>query len=69
MDKKIWDKDDDNILIKAQELCKKLQDQHYFTDTGGMAIKCKVCGWIGYGEGQAATHAQMSGHYDMEEQT
>lgn len=67
LDKRIWDSDDDDILIKAQELCKNLQAQHYFTDTGGMAIRCGVCGWIGYGEGQASTHAQQTGHYDMAE--
>jgi ubiquitin thioesterase OTU1 len=54
--------------MKAQELCKKLQAQHYYTDTGGMAIKCQICGWVGYGEGQAQGHASQTGHYDMEEQ-
>ena len=69
LDKKVWEKEDDEILFKAQELCGKLKEQHYFTDTGGMGIKCLVkgCGWKGYGEGQAQTHAQQSGHYDMAE--
>lgn len=67
-DKRIWDHDDDEILIKAQELCQTLQANHYFTDTGGMTIRCNDCGWIGYGEGQAATHAGQTGHYDMAEQ-
>jgi ubiquitin thioesterase OTU1 len=66
-DKRIWDSYDDEILVKAQELCKGLQKQHYFTNTGGMAIKCNDCGWVSYGEGQAATHAQQTGHYDMQE--
>jgi len=69
LDKRIWATDDDDILEKATTLCKKLQEQHYFTDTGGMAIKCATCGWIGHGQGQAQTHAQQTGHYDMEEQT
>jgi ubiquitin thioesterase OTU1 len=38
LDKRVWDADDDEIMAKAQELCKKLQAQHYFTDTGGMAV-------------------------------
>ncbi|TVY58724.1 putative ubiquitin thioesterase otu1 [Lachnellula cervina] len=66
-DKRIWDDDDDEILILAQELCKKLQDRHYYTDTGGMAIKCGVCGVVVYGEGQAGGHATQTGHYDMAE--
>jgi ubiquitin thioesterase OTU1 len=69
LDRRVWDFDDDEILVKAQDLCKKLQAQHYFTDTGGMAIKCQICGWVGYGEGQAQGHASQTGHYDMEEQT
>lgn len=66
-DKRIWDSDDDEILIKAQELCRKLQEKHYYTDTGGMAIKCNNCGTIVYGEAQASTHATQTGHYDMGE--
>ncbi|TVY81944.1 putative ubiquitin thioesterase otu1 [Lachnellula suecica] len=66
-DKRVWDGDDDDILIRAQELCRKLQEKHYFTDTGGMAIKCNECGVVVYGEGQAAGHATQLGHYDMAE--
>lgn len=68
-DKRVWDADDDQILIKSQDLCQKLQAKHYYTDTGGMAIKCNECGWIGYGEKQAAGHAQQTNHYDMAEQS
>lgn len=67
LDKRVWDSDDDEIMKKALELCKKLQAQHYYTDTGGMAIECISCGWVGYGEGQAQGHAQQTGHYDMVE--
>jgi ubiquitin thioesterase OTU1 len=34
-----------------------------------MAIKCKICGIVVYGETQAGTHAQQTGHYDMAEVT
>lgn len=68
-DRRVWDADDDDILAKALELVKKLNTKHYYTDTGGMAIKCKVCGWIGYGESQAAGHADQMKHFDMEEVT
>lgn len=66
-DRRVWDSDDDEILFMAVELCKKLQEKHYYTDTGGMAIKCNECGLIIYGEAQAATHAQQTNHYDMAE--
>ena len=69
LDKRVWDSDDGEILSKALDLCRKLQAKHYFTDTGGMAIKCNICGVIVYGEGQAAGHAQQTNHYDMAEVT
>lgn len=66
-DRKVWETSDDMVLSKALELCKKLNSKHYFTDTGGMAIKCNDCGSILYGQGQASGHAERFGHYDMEE--
>lgn len=68
-DLRIWDADDDDILSKAVELCRKLQKKHYYTDTGGMAIRCNICGQVVYGEKQASGHAQQTGHYDMAEVT
>jgi ubiquitin thioesterase OTU1 len=68
-DTRMWDSDDSEILEKAKALCKKLNAKHYYTDTGGMAIKCKICGIVVYGEAQAGTHAQQTGHYDMAEVT
>lgn len=55
------------VLVAALGLCKKLQKQNYYTDTGGMKIKCQVCGVVVTGQGQANGHAQMTGHYDMAE--
>jgi len=66
-DTKVWGTEDDEILQGALALCKKLQAKHYFTDTGGMAIKCNECGVVVYGQGQASGHAQQFGHYDMAE--
>ncbi|OBT53659.1 hypothetical protein VE04_06069 [Pseudogymnoascus sp. 24MN13] len=39
LDKRVWDSYDDDILIKAQQLCKVLQGKHYFTNVGEMAIR------------------------------
>ncbi|KAL5354090.1 ubiquitin-specific protease otu1 [Pseudogymnoascus australis] len=68
LDKRVWDSYDDDILVKAQQLCEVLQGKHYFTNVREMAIRCTNCGWVGYGEAQAAVHAQQTGHYDMAEQ-
>lgn len=67
LDQRVWNSDDDEILITALELAQKLQEMHYYTDTGGMAIRCEICGTVIYGEAQASTHAQQTGHYDMAE--
>lgn len=53
--------------MKAKKLCELLQGMHYYTDTGGMAIKCEICGTVIYGEAQASQHAEQTGHYDMVE--
>lgn len=73
-DRRVWDSDDDYILQKSLILCKGLQEKKYFTDTGGMAIKChenvgggRECGWIGYGERAAALHAAETNHLNMAE--
>ncbi|CAG8982463.1 hypothetical protein HYALB_00009957 [Hymenoscyphus albidus] len=66
-DKRVFDSDDDALLVAALELCKKLQSKNYYTDTGGMKIKCQICGSILIGQGQANAHAQQTGHYDMAE--
>lgn len=66
-DIRVWPSDDDGILAYAIELCRKLQAQHYYTDTGGMPIRCNSCGVISYGEGQASGHAMATGHFDMQE--
>ncbi|QSZ32016.1 hypothetical protein DSL72_001585 [Monilinia vaccinii-corymbosi] len=66
-DVRIFEASDDTIITKAVELCSKLKEKRYFTDTGRMAIKCKECGVIVHGEAQAAGHAQQMGHYNMAE--
>lgn len=67
-DRRVWDSDDDDILVKAQDLCRMLQAKHYYTDTGGMAIRCQVCRSVFHGEQEASAHAQQTGHYDMVEE-
>lgn len=59
--------DDETILVHAKDLCRMLNAQHYYTDTGGMAILCEDCGVIVRGESEAAEHAQRLGHYSMQE--
>jgi len=66
-DLRVWPTYDDEILIKAQDLCRILQGKNYYTDTGGMAIQCEICKAVVYGQAQASQHAQQTGHYDMAE--
>lgn len=57
----------DEILPQAIELCRQLQEKHYFTDTAGFKIKCNVCGQMCTGEKGATEHAASTGHYDFGE--
>jgi len=66
-DVKMFDTIDDAILIRAVELCKILQGQHYFTDTAAFSVQCNICGRIFTGEKGAVAHAQETGHYDFGE--
>ncbi|EAS36731.3 zinc finger protein [Coccidioides immitis RS] len=66
-DTKIFDSADQVILEKAVELCRILQQQHYYTDTAKFQVKCSVCGGVFIGEKGAARHASETGHYDFGE--
>lgn len=59
--------EDEEILFKARELALLFNSIDYFTDTGGMKLKCNMCDWIGYGEKAATIHCEQSGHADMEQ--
>ena len=58
---------DGGVLDAAKELCGKLRERHYYTDTKGFGIRCKVCGWKGKGEQGATQHAMQTGHMDFDE--
>lgn len=57
----------DEILPKAVELCRKLQEKHYFTDTSGFQLRCNDCGATITGERGATEHASATGHYNFGE--
>lgn len=57
----------DEVLPPAQELCKKLQEKHYYTDTAGFQLKCGDCGAKLVGEKGAQQHAAETGHYNFGE--
>jgi ubiquitin thioesterase OTU1 len=58
---------DGGALEGAVELCRVLQQRHYFTDTQGFALKCRQCGEMGRGQQWAVRHAKSSGHGDFGE--
>ncbi|OCL14083.1 zinc finger protein [Glonium stellatum] len=66
-DQKIFDADDEEVLEKARDLCRVLQQKHYFTDTQKFDIACNQCGWKGKGENDAVKHATETNHYDFGE--
>ena len=67
-DYKIFEPSNKDIILPfALQLCRKLQEQRYFTDTGGMRVRCNDCGTISIGERGAYNHAQKTGHINMEE--
>jgi len=57
----------DEVLPKAMDLCRKLQERHYFTDTSGFQLKCNDCGAKLVGERGATKHAASTGHYNFGE--
>ena len=61
------EEEDGGALIAARELCAKLRERHYYTDTAGFDIRCNVCGWMGKGEKGATEHAKTTGHMDFGE--
>ncbi|KAF4983825.1 hypothetical protein FZEAL_862 [Fusarium zealandicum] len=69
MDRTVWPVDDDEVLQRTQELVKKLNAAHYYTDTEGLILRCDVpgCDWIGSGQLEGRKHAELTGHVDMSE--
>jgi len=69
MDRTRWSVTDNEVLTKAEELVRKLNEAHYFTDTEGLILKCDVpgCDWIGSGQAEGSKHAQVTGHYELSE--
>ncbi|KAI5817491.1 hypothetical protein BZA77DRAFT_34629 [Pyronema omphalodes] len=61
-DIKQFDLSDKAILTAAVELCKKLQDRNYYTDTKRFSLRCGDCGKAIKGQEQATEHAKQTGH-------
>lgn len=57
----------EELLPKAVELCRRLQEKHYYTDTAGFQIVCNDCGVKVVGEKGATKHAAETGHYNFGE--
>ncbi|KAI1262021.1 hypothetical protein F5Y18DRAFT_439904 [Xylariaceae sp. FL1019] len=52
----------DHVLRAARVLCKKLRDQHYYTDTSNFIVTCNTCGELIQGERAVTEHARKTGH-------
>ena len=66
-DTKIFDFQDSIILETAVQLCQRLQQQHYYTDTAAFSVRCNTCGALMQGEHGATDHAVETGHTDFGE--
>ena len=66
-DTKVFDAADPVLLQGAVELCKILQDKHYYTDTAAFSVKCNICHKDCVGEKGATEHAKETGHFDFGE--
>ena len=66
-DEVVFEKQDEGILQAALELCRKLKDKHYFTDTKNFSLKCNICHKGLQGEKGAVEHAKATGHQDFGE--
>ncbi|RFN43977.1 hypothetical protein FIE12Z_11787 [Fusarium flagelliforme] len=69
LDRAVWPTHDDEVLKKSEELVKKLNKAHYYTDTDGLILRCDVpgCDWIGSGQREGQKHAEATGHVDLSE--
>lgn len=66
-DTRIFDAADPVIVERALELCRTLQQRHYYTNTATFQIRCNTCGGVFIGEKGATEHASKTGHYDFGE--
>ena len=66
-DIKVFESDEKVVLEAALDLCKILQERHYFTDSANFEIRCNQCGQLCRGEKGATEHAKATGHYDFGE--
>ncbi|KAI1136325.1 OTU-domain-containing protein [Hypoxylon sp. FL0543] len=57
----------DHVIHYTKEMCKKLREAHYYTDTNDFLVMCNECGWMGQGEKQLAQHSMETGHTSISE--
>ncbi|RMD39571.1 hypothetical protein DV735_g5558, partial [Chaetothyriales sp. CBS 134920] len=57
----------ERVLEAALELCARLRERHYYTDTARFKIRCNDCGARVVGEHGATEHATRTGHYNFGE--
>ncbi|KAA8897064.1 hypothetical protein FN846DRAFT_964179 [Sphaerosporella brunnea] len=66
-DEVVFSKYDNEILAAAQQLCGKLRQKHYYTDTKNFTLRCNICKQCMKGEKEAVAHATATGHSDFGE--
>lgn len=57
----------ERILRRTQDICKILQDRHYYTSVSDFIVVCNECGDLLQGEKAIAQHARLTGHSGVTE--
>ncbi|KAI0206025.1 hypothetical protein F4808DRAFT_189205 [Astrocystis sublimbata] len=57
----------ERILRRTQDICKILQERHYYTDVTDFVVTCNQCGDILQGEKAITQHARSTGHSGVTE--
>ncbi|ANB11400.1 Otu1p [Sugiyamaella lignohabitans] len=61
------DEEGARVLDALSILGARLKELHYYTDTAGFSLRCKVCNTVVKGEKGATKHAESTGHVDFGE--
>ncbi|KAI1430680.1 hypothetical protein GGR50DRAFT_168204 [Xylaria sp. CBS 124048] len=57
----------EHVVRHAEEICKILNDRHYYTSMSDFVVKCNNCQEILQGEDGIEQHARVTGHTDVTE--
>ncbi|KAI1332236.1 hypothetical protein F5Y16DRAFT_357249 [Xylariaceae sp. FL0255] len=57
----------EHVLRAAKNMCERLHQQHYYTNTSDFLVSCDTCGVLLQGESQIIAHTNSTGHIGVTE--